>query len=279
MAGLAAAGFAKSGGLGGIIGSGKRKREEQAATVEQRERQYDYENFDFNQDVGDIYNPYAEVTKKQGEFERENLDKAQANLLDQHERAGVFGATTGVLSSSVEAGRQSAQRLSGLRAQGAQYVDQQRQSRIAQRYDQAGTFLARADERLAAAKRARTQATEQLVKGIGGAVTAAAGGIAGGAGAGADGGFSALGALKGSGLVPINPNAKAKAGAGAGSAFDQYLKPQNIGGVKIDPMKLTDTVITGNKPVGTVEVGQGGFGGPFDQGNYVAPDDTWSYGN
>ena len=280
IAGLAAAGFVKGGGLGGIIGSGKRKREEQAAEVERRERLYDYENFDFNQDVGDIYNPYAQIAKKQQEFEQENLDKSQARLINQHERAGVFGATTGVVSTGQDQARRSAQRITSLRQQGAQFVEQQRQSRIAQRYGQAQTLLARSEHRLAAARRARQKATESLVKGIGAGVAAGVG--AAGAGAGAS--FGAR--LKASGLIDSSllPGDKKKGGGAAGLQALASGVQNTAPGLGVDTSLPSLTSLTGGAGGGggltpSVDVGQGAFGGPFDIGGYMAPDESWSYGS
>lgn len=206
IAGLAAGGFIKGGGLQGVLGGRARRREEQAARREQRERQFEYENFDFNQDVGDIYNPYAQQAAQTQDFLQENLDQTQANLLRQHQQAGSFGATTGVLAQSQRAAEQSAQRVNAIRATGNRFVEQQRQARIAKRYDQAGTFLARADSRLAEAKRARTRATEKLFSGIGAGITAGAGAAAGGLTPG--GGFDIGGALEGSGLLPEGVGSK-----------------------------------------------------------------------
>ena len=203
LAGLAAGGFVKGGGLGGIIGGKRRRKEEQAAQVEQRERLYDYENFDFNQDVGPINDPYAQIAQQRQEFEQANIDRASANQLNALQQAGSFGATQAVIGAQADAAAQSAQRIQGLRQQGALFVEQQRQARIGQRYDQTQTLLARSENRLAAAKRARQQATQQLYKGIGAGLTAAAaGGAAGGAFDGVKGNFDASAALKGSGLLP-----------------------------------------------------------------------------
>ena len=93
LAVAAAAGFVKSGGLEGIIGGGKRRREEQQAIVEQRERQYNYENFDYNQDVGPINDPYAGLAQKQEDYLSQRLDQQSANALQAQQQAGNFGAT------------------------------------------------------------------------------------------------------------------------------------------------------------------------------------------
>ena len=204
----AVGGFVKGGGLGGIIGSGARKREEEAAKVEQREAEYDYFNFDYNQDVGPINNPYAGVAQQQQEFLQENLDRSTANQLALQQQGGNFGAAQAVLASRTDAARQGAQDIQAIRQAGAQYVEQQRQSRIQDRYSQSETLLARAEDRLSAATRARTKARQSLLKGIGSGVTAAvSGGIAGGAFTkGADGklgsDFDFKAGLKGSGILP-----------------------------------------------------------------------------
>ena len=179
LAVAAAAGFVKSGGLEGIIGGGKRKREEQQAIVEQRERQYDYENFDYNQDVGPINNPYAQQAAQTQQYQQQQIDRASANQLHLQQQAGNFGAAQAVIGAQADAAQQAAQRTNSIRQQGALFVEQQRQKRISDRYDQTGTFLARADNRLAEAKRARTRAKEKLYSGISGAATAVAGGLGG----------------------------------------------------------------------------------------------------
>ena len=168
---------------GGIIGSGGRKREEASAKREQASRQFDYENFDYNQDVGAINNPYAEAGQRQLGLEQQRIDQTQANQVQQLGRANQFGATTGIIQQSARANQDAISRGTNLQLAGKQFVEQQRQSRISDRYDQAETFLARSEQRLTAAKRARQKATEGLVKGIGGIATAAiSGGIAGGFG-------------------------------------------------------------------------------------------------
>ena len=179
LAVAAAAGFVKSGGLEGIIGGGKRRREEQQAIVEQRERQYNYENFDYNQDVGPINDPYAGLAQKQEDYLSQRLDQQSANALQAQQQAGNFGATQALIGRTNEAEQSNAQRIGSIRQQGALFVEQQRQKRISDRYDQAGTFLARADNRLAEAKRARTRAKEKLFSGLSGAATAVAGGLGG----------------------------------------------------------------------------------------------------
>ena len=259
LAGLAAGGFAKSGGLGGIIGSGRRKREEQAAKVEQRERQYEYENFDYNQDVGPINNPYAEVAQQQQEFLQQNIDRTAANANQAISQSGNFGAAQLAAFTQNDASARAGQQIQAIRQQGASFVESQRQARIAQRYDQAGTFLARSDDRLAQAQAARKRATEKIFKGIGGAATAVAGGISGGGGLSAlkDGTFDAKGALGGSGLLP--EGFLGKTGAAATSAV-------------AGPLGKANTTVN-------AETGLGTDGYAYDDLGYTNLDDLYDYGD
>ena len=233
--GLATAGgFVKAGGIGAIGARKRTKKELQKAQLEQRERQFNYETFDYNQDVGYITNPYREEAKKQQEFLQENIDKSTALNIDITQRSGAFGATQSLLNAQTTARRDANQTISAIRTKGNLYVEEQRQGRIDDRYDQAETFLARADNRLAAAKKARVQAKEKLTKAITAGVVSGAGAAIGGIGAGkaakgalleanpdataaqlkaANRGAFGKGALDGSGLFPSSLTG----GGGAGS--------------------------------------------------------------
>lgn len=196
VAGTALAGFVKGGGLQGIIGGGARRKEERDARIEQQRRQAEYENFDYNQDVGFINDPYANIAREQRQFQDEQLARTGAQAINIGQRAGDVGSAQRALYGQTRAQQQAAQGLSQIRAQGARFVEQQRQQRISDRYDQAETFLARADYRLAEAKRARTTAQQALVKGI------ASGAIAG-AGAATAGPDASFGdALRAGGVLP-----------------------------------------------------------------------------
>ena len=176
---LIAAGIGAAADLAqGIIGSGARRKEQQEARVAQREAEFNYKNFDYNQDVGPINDPYAQRATELQQFETTRNDQTAANVLQAQQRAGNFGAVQNLIGQQARAAQETAQRAGAIRQQGALFVEQQRQQRISQRYDQAGTFLARADDRLAAADAARKRATEKLFKGIGGAAAVAAQGFA-----------------------------------------------------------------------------------------------------
>ena len=198
---IAALGFAKGGGIEGIVGSGKRKREQARSRVDVRQRQNEYENFDYNQDVGYINNPYKDQAKKTQEFAQENIDRSTAGGINALQQGGQFGATQALLNSQTQARRSANQQIQQIQTQGRAYVEQQRQQRVGQRYDQAETFFARAENRLAAANKARQVATEKIASGVSAGLTAGvSAGVAGGAFDGVKGNFDANKALKGSGL-------------------------------------------------------------------------------
>lgn len=165
--------FAKNNaeGLGniasGIIGSGARKREEQRARAEQREALANYKNFDFNQDVGFIADPYAQLAGETAKYEAQQNQQALANALSAQQQSGQFTNVTGLVGQNIEANQQATQRLEKLRSAGIEYTDKIRQDRISTRYSQAQTLLGRADKRLAAARKARQQATQSIIKGVG----------------------------------------------------------------------------------------------------------------
>ena len=231
IAAVAAGGFIKSGGLEGILGSGKRKQEEREAAANQKRRQREYENFDYNQDVGYIHDPYAKAAQDQAEFDQENIDRAAAQQLGAAQQAGQFGATQALIGQATDAARKSSRQTAAIQQQGAQFVESQRQSRISDRYDQAETFLGRADNRLAQAKEARKRAKQKIFEGIGGGLTAAAGAVAGGGGVGGSG-FEGLGkGLSDGGIIPQGLTGGAK---NPSAGFDQFLGGEantNLGGI------------------------------------------------
>ncbi len=192
------------GGIDAAFQYGGLKREQQKARVEQKERQFEYENFDYNQDVGPISDPYSQLAQQQEDYLTQQTDQSAANQLQAQQRAGRFGGTQAIIGAQARAAQQNAQRVGSIRQQGALFVEQQRQARVGQRYDQAETFLARADQRLTAATAAKRRAREKIVSGVAAAATAVVGGVAGGGGLSAikGGTFDAGAALKGSGLLP-----------------------------------------------------------------------------
>ena len=217
LAGIGALGFAKGGGLDGIVGSGKRKREQAKARVDVRNRQNEYENFDYNQDVGYINNPYKDQAKQQQSFLQENIDRSTAGGINAIQQGGAFGATQALVNSQTQARRSASQQIQQIQTQGKAYVEQQRQARIGQRYDQAETFFARAENRLAAANKARQVATQKVISGAASAATAVASGAVASGGVGGKEG--ALAALKGSGLISSAALPKQNTGGVEGSTY------------------------------------------------------------
>ena len=234
LAALALGGFIKGGGLQGIVGSGARKREEQAAEVEKRERLYDYENFDYNQDVGPINNPYAQLAAQQQEYQTSQIDRASANQLAAQQQGGNFGAAQAVIGAQADAAQRAAQGVNQIRSQGAQFVENQRQKRISDRYSQSETLLSAASQRLDLARKARQKATNSIYKGLGGAFTAAAGGASAGAGA------TTAQQLQASGLTPT---------------FSQDFTQTANAAAPVDKPKQDTTLVDGNQVLDTSTVG------------------------
>lgn len=242
-----------------LIGSSGRRKEQEAASRKQTAAEFDYKNFDYNQDVGAINNPYAESINKSAEFSQKNIDQSQANQLNQHNQAGVFGATTSLLGASNAASAQANEKITGLRAQGAEYVEGQRQSRIGDRYDQAETFLSRADDRLATANRARDTAKANFVGGI----TEAAGAAIGG-----------LGAKGASGLKALGGEGAAAAGGVADKFAGIKSLSQDLSGLANTSLATSQIAGGGLKKglTGSVSVGQHGIQNPnpYDQNQLTA---------
>ena len=152
----------------GIIGSGGRRREEQRAKTELAQNRYNFENFDYNQDVGPIVNPYAQVIQQQSDFQQQQLARQTANQQNALQQSGNFGAAQSLLAQHTDAGQQQAQALSKLRLTGAKYVEDERRNRIADKFNTAETNYVSSQKRLNAARRARQSARASLFKGIGG---------------------------------------------------------------------------------------------------------------
>ena len=184
---------------GSLIGSGKRKREQQAAEQQQQADAEQVRNFQFNNSWKGLENTAEDLTVNQqaANFQAAQNDQALAGVQDAIVQSGgggggatalanaALGAKQGASASLAQQEQQNAQirvnqasKLQQLEAQG----DEDLQT---QRYEQADSNLALSNSRLANANAARAQATQQLVGGIGQAAGGLAGGIkdAGGLGA------------------------------------------------------------------------------------------------
>ncbi len=168
----------------GIIGSGKRKREEAAAQKEYDMFKTKYAELDTSNLYANLENTMEDLTVDQraAEFQLQAQQQGQANIMDQ--MAGAAGGS-GIAALAQTMANQQAQNAAAAAANiGAQESRnqmarasqaaslQQLEARGAEaarglEYQKTGTQLGMAQQRLGAAKQARAQATEAIMGGIG----------------------------------------------------------------------------------------------------------------
>jgi len=207
MAGIASAlaigGAVKglTGIAGGIIGSGKRKREQAAAQEEYDMFKTQYQELDTSNLYANLENTMEDLTVDQraAEFQLQAQQQGQANIMEQMSgAAGGSGIaalaqamanqqTSNAAGAAANIGQQEranqmakasqAATLQNLEAQGAE------QARSLE-YSKTSTQLGMAQQRLGAANQARQQATQSILGGVGDLVGSAAGAASAGAGGG-----------------------------------------------------------------------------------------------
>lgn len=198
MAGIAAA--AIIGGLGqvagGLIGSGRRRREAREAAKELRKRQAQYEAIDTSNVFADLENTAEEMTVNQqaANFMAQQQQQGLANVLDSmNAAAGGSGIAAlaqamanqqnvNLQKASADIGKQeqNIQLASANQANQIQFAKAKGElmSRNAER-DKIGTFMGMAQNRLAGAQAAQQQALDQMIQGGVGIATGVAGGLGG----------------------------------------------------------------------------------------------------
>jgi hypothetical protein len=168
----------------GIIGSGKRKREEAAAQKEYDMFKNQYAELDTSNLYANLENTMEDLTVDQraAEFQLQAQQQGQANIMDQ--MAGAAGGSGIAALAQTMANQQSqnaaaaaanigAQESRNQMARAGQAASlQQMEARGAEtarglEYQKTGTQLGMAQQRLGAAKEARAQATESIMGGIG----------------------------------------------------------------------------------------------------------------
>jgi len=185
---------------GGIIGSGKRKREEAAAQEEYDMFKTKYAELDTSNLYANLENTMEDLTVDQraAEFQLQAQQQGQANIMDQ--MAGAAGGsgiaalaqamanqqTQGAAQAAASIGQQeranqmaAAQMAASLQSQEAAGAEQARSLE----YSKTSTQLGMAQQRLGAAKQARAAATQSIMGGVGSLLGA---GVEAGA---AEGGF------------------------------------------------------------------------------------------
>ena len=195
---MQAAGSAATGLVGiasGIIGSGRRRREQRQAQAEFQKRMAEYQNLDISNLYSDLENTYEDLTvnRQQADYTRRQQERGFASTM-QGLQGAAGGSGIAVLAQSlagqqaqaaeraaVSIGRQESQNQmlasqQAARLQMAEIAGEER-ARALQK-DQTETLLGMSQQRLGAANQARRQATEAILGGVGSLMGAAAPGIA-----------------------------------------------------------------------------------------------------
>lgn len=198
----------------GIIGSGKRKREQRAAQQEFNMYKQQLENIDTSNLYNNLENVYEDLTvnQREAEFVASQQNQGMANTLET--LGGAAGGSGIAALAQAMAGQQT---LNAERA-GVSIGNQERQNQMLERQmagqlqqqEIQGEYMARdkqtektqallgmAGSRLAAANQARQQATQSILGGVGQMMGAAAGmsgmqSVAQGGGFSGDSGMSGL---------------------------------------------------------------------------------------
>ena len=187
---------------GGMIGSGKRKREQRAAQAEFNRNKARMEGADTSNLAKNMENTMEDLTvnTQAAEFQAQQQAAGFANTMDKLSGAAggsgiaalaqsLAGAQSqAAQSASADIGRQEASNQAAERQMAGQLQEQELQGEYASRAaekDKVDTMLGMSQQRLGAANAARDAATQSILGGVGSLVGGAAqAGQAGGLGAG-----------------------------------------------------------------------------------------------
>ena len=186
---------------GGLIGGGKRRREQRAAQAEFNRNKARYENLDTSNLATGLENAYEDLTvnTQAADFAAQQQQQALANTMGSMQ--GAAGGSGIAALAQAMAGQQSqnlqkASASIGMQessnqmkaAQGDMTVQsmelQGAQQSRAQELDKTETLLGMSQQRLGAANQARDKATQSLVSGIGSLAGGVGSAVAGGEGDG-----------------------------------------------------------------------------------------------
>ena len=171
--------------VGGLIGGGKRRREQRAAQAEFNRRQADFENLDTSNVYTNMENVYEDLTvnQQQADFIAQQQQQGLSNTLNQMQgSAGGSGIAAlaqamanqqaqNAQRASVSIGQQEAQNQAAQARMAGQIQSQERQGELISQQaelDKKSTLLGMAGQRVQAANQARQAATQGLMAGIGG---------------------------------------------------------------------------------------------------------------
>ena len=174
----------------GIIGSGKRKREQAAAQKEYDQTKSAFENLDTSNVYKDMENTMEDLTVNQeaAQFAAQQNQQSQANIMNtMRGAAGGSGiaAMTQALMGQAQAGNRQASIDIGKQEQANQAAERKQAGNL-QLYERKGelisrdaenektsTLLGMSQQRLGAANQARQDATNAIVGGVGSLASAA----------------------------------------------------------------------------------------------------------
>lgn len=179
---------------GGIIGSGRRKREQRAAQQEFNRNMAAYQNLDTSNLAANLENTFEDLTvnQQQANFQAQQQQQSFANTMDAMSGAAGGSGIAALAQSLAGAQTQAAQQASasiGMQEANNQQMAAQAAARNqalevqgaekarALNYDKTGTLLGMSQQRLGAANEARAQATESILGGVGKIAGAAAPGV------------------------------------------------------------------------------------------------------
>ena len=177
---------------GGIIGSGKRKREQKAAQTEFNKNKQRMENADTSNLALNQENTMEDLTvnTQQADFVAQQQQQGMANTMDSLQgAAGGSGIaalaqslgnqqTANAQAASASIGAQESQNQMAERSQAGQLQMQERKGDLisrAQEKDKTDTMLGMSQQRLGAANDARDAATKSIIGGVTGMAKGAMG--------------------------------------------------------------------------------------------------------
>jgi len=180
----------------GIIGSRKRRKEQREAQAEMKKRKAEFERLDTSNVYTNMQNTMEDLTVNQqaAQFQAEQEQQGLANIMGNLQGAAGGSGIAALAQSLAGQQSQNMRRASadiGKQEQANQMAERQQASNI-QLYERKGelisrdaerdkvsTLLGMSQQRLAAANKARQDATNSLVGGIGGVVGGVAGALGG----------------------------------------------------------------------------------------------------
>tara|TARA_R110002033_G_scaffold9967_2_gene32514 strand:+ start:185 stop:799 length:615 start_codon:yes stop_codon:yes gene_type:complete len=185
-----------SGIASGMIGSGKRKREQRAAQADYDRRKADYENTDTSNVYANMENTMEDLTvnQDQAKFQTEQSQQGLSNIMGSMQGA-AGGSGIAALAQSLAGQQQNQVRQASMdigRQEQSNQMAERSQAGNLQLYEAKGELISRdaemektetlmgmSQQRLGAANAARQEATNSIVGGVGSLASAGAGFIPG----------------------------------------------------------------------------------------------------